>query len=82
MEEAVPTKSQKASVYQEILLVSGTVSTLSISAISHTAATAIIMVTTVPVIIIAVIMDSFATGTMGTDRGGLSTMDMGVTRPS
>ena len=36
MEEAVPTKSQKASISQDILLVSATVSTLSISAISHT----------------------------------------------
>lgn len=82
MEEAVPTKSQKASISQDILLVSATVSTLSISAISHTAVTAIIMVTTVHVINITVIMDSFATGTISTDKGGLGTKDMGVTRPS
>ena len=82
MEEAVPTKSQKASISQEILLVSAAVSTLSKSAISHTAVTSIIMVTTVHVIIIAVIMDSFATGTISKDKGGLGTKDMGVTRLS
>jgi len=82
MEEAVPTKSQKASISQAILLVSATVSTLSISAISHTAVTSIKMVTTVHVIIIRVITDSFATGTIITDKGGLGTKDMGVTRPS
>lgn len=75
MEEAVPTKSQKATVSQDILLVSATVITLSISANFCTAVTAIIMATTVDVIIIPVIMDSFSTGTIGT-------MDMGVTPPS
>ncbi len=82
MEEAVPTKSQKASISQDILLVSATVSTLSISAISHTAVTSIIMVTIVHVIIIAVIMDCFATGTISTDKSGLGTKDTGVTRLS
>ena len=55
---------------------------LSISAISHTAVASIIMVTTVHVIIIWVITDSFATGTIITDKGVLITKDMGVTRPS
>ncbi len=82
MEEAVPTKSQKASISQDILLVSAAVSTLSISAISHPAVTAILRITTVHVIIITVLMDSFATGTISTDKGGLGTKDMGVTRPS
>ena len=82
MEEAVPTKSQKASISQDILLVSATVSPLRISAISHTAVTSIIMVTTVHVIIIVVIMDSFATGTISKDKGGLGTKEVGVTRPS
>jgi hypothetical protein len=75
MEEAVPTKSQKATVSHDILLVSATVITLSISANFCTAVTAIIMVTTVDVIIIVVIMESFASGTIGS-------MDMGVTPPS
>jgi len=82
MEDAVPTKSQKASISQEILLVSAVVSTLSISAISHPAVTSIIMVTTAHVINIRVIMDSFATGTISADKGGLVTKDMGITRPS
>ncbi len=82
MEDAVPTKSQKASISQDILPVSATVSTLSISAISHPAVTASIRVTTVHVIIIAVIMDSFVTGTISKDKGGLGTKDMGVTRLS
>ncbi len=82
MEEAVPTKSQKASISQDILPVSAAVSTLSISAISHPAVTASIRVTTVHVIIIGVIMDGFATGTISTDKGGLGTKDMGVTRLS
>ncbi len=82
MEEAVPTKSQKASISQDILPVSATVSTLSISAISHPAVTASIRVNTVHVKIIAVIMGSFAAGTIGTDTGCLGTKDMGVTRLS
>ncbi len=81
MEEAVPTKSQKASISQDILLVSATVSILSISAISHTAVASIIMVTTAHVKIIAVIMGSFATGTISKDKGGLGTKEVGVTRP-
>jgi hypothetical protein len=81
MEEAVPTKSQKATISQDILPVFATVSTLSISAISHLAVTAVIRVTTVHVLIIAVIMDSFDTGTIGTDRGCLGTMNTGVTPP-
>jgi len=81
MEEAVPTKSQKASIFQDIHPVSAPVSTLSISAISHPAVTASIRVTTVHVKIIAAIMDSFATGTIGRDTGCLGTMNMGVTPP-
>ncbi len=80
MEEAVPTKSQKASISQDILPVSAMASTLSISAISHPAVTAIVRVTTVHVIIITVVMDSFAICTIGTDTGYLGTADMGVTR--